>query len=134
MRYRIRALPFDSHYISSSVQGVYLTCFLVAPSRSYGLGYHCVYGRRARRRDIPCRGPHRHGAFQLNMPRGSGTCIAHTHTMNITTDVSNRHTCFFSLETHAWSVVTSTVQYNCSSVRETKFDTTQVKHCRRSHW
>ena len=64
--------------------------------------------------------------------------VVRTHTMNITTHVSNRHTCFFSSETLAWRVVTSATQYNCSSVRKTKPDikpdTIRVKHCRRSHW
>ena len=59
--------------------------------------------------------------------------IARTHTMNITTDVSNRDTCFFSSETLAWRVVTSTMQYNCSSVRKTTANTQanaiRVQYC-----
>ena len=123
VRHRIRALPFDSHYLSPSGQGVYPTCFLVALSHSYGLGYHCVYGWGARRRDIPHRRPYRYSAVQLNVLRGSGMYMARTHTMNITTDVSNRDTCFFSSETLAWRVVTLTMQFNCSSVRKTTANT-----------
>ena len=63
--------------------------------------------------------------------------VARIHTMNIITDVSNRRTCFFSSETLAWQVVTSAMQYNCSSVRKTKPDikpdTIQANHCWRSH-
>jgi len=31
-------------------------------------------------------------------------------TTNITTDISSRHTCIFSLETHAWRVAITRVQ------------------------
>ena len=94
--HHIRALPFNSCYISPSGQGMYPTCFFVALSCSYGLGYHCVYGWGAWQCDIPCRWPHQYSAVQLNMLRGSGICIARTHMMNIIIDISNRHTCVFS--------------------------------------
>ena len=51
---------------------------LGCPSCSYCPGYHRVYGRRARRRDIPCRRPHRYRTVQLNLPRSSGTCTCST--------------------------------------------------------
>ena len=53
-----------------------------ALSRSYSLGHHRVYGRRARRRDIPRRRPHRYSAAQFHMLRGSGTCITRYRAMN----------------------------------------------------
>jgi hypothetical protein len=41
--------------------------------RSYPLGYHRVYGRRAPRCDITRRRPHRCGPLQLNLLCSSGT-------------------------------------------------------------
>ena len=51
---------------------------LGCPSCSYCLGYHRVYGRRARRCDIPRRRPHRYRAVQLNLLCSSGTCTRST--------------------------------------------------------
>ena len=45
------------------------------------------------------------------------------HAANITTDISSRHTCIFSLETRAWSAATTSVQYNRSSMHEPKCET-----------
>ena len=45
---------------------------------SYYLGYRRVYGRRARRRYIPRRRPHRYRAVQLNLLCSSGTCTRST--------------------------------------------------------
>ena len=104
------------------------------PSRSYSPGYHRVYGRRACRRDIPRRRPHRYGGVQINVLRGSGTCITRYHTTNITTDVSNRHICIFSLETRTWRVATTRVRYYPSRVHEPKCDPTRVEDSLWSHW
>ena len=60
---------------------------LVAFRSSYSLGDHRVYGRRARRRDIPRRRSHRYGAVQFDMLCGPGTCITRYRTTNITTEV-----------------------------------------------
>jgi hypothetical protein len=47
-------------------------------SCSYPLGHHRIYGRRASRRHIPRRRPHRYGPLELNLLCSSGTCTRST--------------------------------------------------------
>ena len=134
VRHCIRALPHNARYLSPFDQGLCpMHSSLVALRSLYCLGHHRVYGRRARRRDIPCRRPHRCGAVQLDLLCGSGMCIRRCPTKNITTDIPSRHTCIFSSETLAWGVVTTRVRYDLSSVHEPKPDPTRVEHSRWSH-
>ena len=134
VRYRVRALPFNSRYLSPFDQGVCpMHSSLVALGSSYSQGYHRVYGWRARRRDIPHRRPHRYCAVQLNMLCGSGMCITHYHAKNITTDVANRRTCTSSLEIRSWRIMTMRVRYDRSSVHEPKCGPTRVKRSLWSH-
>ena len=101
---------------------------------SFCLGCHRVYGRRAQRCVISHGRPHRYGGRELNMLRGSGTCIMRYHTANMTTDISSRHICIFSLETFLWRAATTSVRYNRSSVHKPKRGATRVNHSWWSHW
>ena len=53
---------------------------------------------------------------------------------NITTDISSRHICIFSLEIRTWSAATTSVQYNRSSMHESKCDTTGADRSCWSRW
>ena len=60
------------------------------------------------------------------------TCITRCYTKDVITDVSNRRTCIFYLETRAWRAETTRVRYDPSGVHEPKCDPTQVERSRRS--
>ena len=55
-------------------------------------------------------------------------------TTNITTDISSRHICVFSLETRAWRVAITKVQYNRLSVQEPNCNPTRAKRSQWFHW
>jgi len=97
-------------------------------SLSHYLGYHPIYGRRARRCDILLRRPHRYRALELAMPHGQGTWTVHHHTLNSITDVCSRHTCISCLETRIWIAATTRAPFNHLSVHESKWDVTPLDH------
>lgn len=104
------------------------------PSRSFYLGYRPVHGWGTCRCGSTRRRPHRYDKIQIAMLFGSDKCITRRCRENTTTNLSSRHICIFSSESHAWRTVTITVPYNCSSVCNSRCNTIWDPNSLPSHW
>ena len=98
------------------------------------LGYRHVYGRRTPRCAILHGWPRCCSSIRLNVPYDSGTCTMCYRVTDITTDVSQRLTCMFSLGNCTRSARNTSMPYGYSSVHAREYSMVRIDCLWWSHW